>query len=176
MITWYTEHDFLRALGHLIAEERGFVDTEGDRGGRTIFGISERAHPDAWADGVPTLEEAADIYWSEYWTEAGCHRLSSPAVQDELFNTAVLMGPGAAVRKLQGALNLFRPEEDDIAVDGRFGPETREAVEGFRDPDALAGYMNVLQGCSILEIVESDPSQRRFLRGWLRRVAFTYGD
>lgn len=173
---WYTRDDFLRALGHVISEERGFVDAEGDRGGRTIFGISERSHPEAWTDGTPSLERAADIYWSDYWTEAGCDQLSSPAVQDELFNTAVLMGPGAAVRKLQQAVNLFQPDVEDIAVDGRFGPETREAVKGFRDPEALAGYMNVLQGCAILEIVERDPSQRRFLRGWLRRVAFTYGD
>lgn len=172
---WDTDHRFLRAFGKLLAEEGGFVDHEADRGGRTMYGISERSHPEAWEGGPPSLNDAARIYWSEYWQESGADRIRSWAIAHELFNTAVLQGAGAAVRILQEAVNVFRGPDGQIGEDGRFGPQTRAAVNDFRDPEALAGYMNLIQGTKLLEIILADPSQRVFARGWLRRVRIDYG-
>lgn len=171
---WDTDHRFLRAFGLLLGDEGGFADHEADRGGRTIYGISERSHPQAWEGGAPSLDDAARIYFTEYWRGSGADRIRSWAIAYELFNTAVLQGPGAAVRILQEAVNLFEP--DTLRVDGQFGPNTRAAVNSFGDPAALAGYMNVLQANDLLAIVLSDPSQRVFLRSWLRRVTFSYGE
>ena len=60
------------------------------------------------------------IYEEGYWLPPGCDLLQRrlDLVQ---FDTAVNMGVGRAVRMLQGALGC--------AVDGDFGPITREAAE-----------------------------------------------
>ena len=49
-----------RIIDNVIAAEGGSTATNdpADGGGRTQYGISERANPEAWADGKVTAEEA----------------------------------------------------------------------------------------------------------------------
>ena len=54
--------------------------------------------------------------------------------------------------------------------DGQIGPKTIAAVNECRYPEALLKAMNGLQFEHYHRIVLSDPSQMRFIRGWLTRV------
>ena len=87
------------------------------------------------------------------------------------FDQAVNRGPGAAVRILQEAVNLFRPDHEDIAVDGRFGPATAGAVNDVRYPQALAVYMvgNVTE--EIEARIREAPGQIVHLASWGHRLA-----
>jgi lysozyme family protein len=168
---WATDDVFLRAFGVLLGEEGGFVDDPDDSGGRTIFGVSERSHPHAWEGGAPTLDDAARIAYQDYWRASGADRISSWDVRLEVFTSAYLMGPGTAVRFLQQAMNALEGA-GTLRVDGRFGPKTRAAVNGYRDPVALTAALNVLQGERAFEIAQKNASQRRFLRSWIRRSIY----
>ncbi len=63
--------------------------------GRARYGITERSHPAAWADGDVTREEANAIYRRDYWDALGADDL--PAGMAHIaFDTAVNMGVGTA--------------------------------------------------------------------------------
>ena len=162
MKPWYTENHFLAALGQTLAIERGLVDNPDDPGGRTIFGISKRSHPELWDPGPPTLEEAADCYFEDYWKGSGCPSIKPLAVKLELFDSAVLHGQVRGVKLLQEALNhLGSP----VTIDGVLGPKTARVVNAYRRPKRLAAAQNATQAVYIVKL--GNPT---FFGGWLKRV------
>ena len=168
-------------IDDLIDREGGYVDHPADRGGRTCFGITEavaRAHGyDGAIRDLPRATAAA-IYRRLYWTlprfDAVAER--APAIAGELFDTGANMGPKVATAFLQRALNaLNRGARDyaDIVVDGRIGPATLTALDGFlgrrgaRGEDVLLKAIEALQGERYLRLAESRPANEAFLYGWL---------
>ena len=125
------------AINRVLEREGGFVDDPADRGGRTNFGISQRAYPDLDIANL-TRDEAARIYKRDYWDFIGADDLPEN-IREIAFDTAVNQGPGFARRA------LIRSEGDPQRY-----LDLRE--ERYR------------------EIVERDPSQERFLTGWLNRL------
>ena len=94
--------DFNSALDTVFKEEgEGFV-ADDNGAGRSQLGITERSHPQAWADGRITREEAAAIYKRDYWDPIGADDLPAGLAQ-MAFDTAVNMGAGAARRLLAQA-------------------------------------------------------------------------
>lgn len=114
---------FSRALAFISDPEieGGFVHRSraDDPGGRTYRGISERAHPEAWANGQPSDAMVDDIYRREYWEPIRGDLLPEP-VALALFDYAVNSGTPRAVRDLQGLV--------DADVDGEIGPQTMDLV------------------------------------------------
>lgn len=94
--------DFASSLETVFQEEgEGFV-ADDNGAGRSQLGITERSHPQAWADGRITREEAAAIYKRDYWDAIGADGLPAGLAQ-MAFDTAVNMGAGAARRMLAQA-------------------------------------------------------------------------
>lgn len=149
-------------LEFLEPHEGGESNDPADRGRRTVFGISSRAHPDVDLATL-TRERARDIARSDYWVPCGCEALASfaprlaVAVADYGFNS----GPVPAVCDLQACVGAV--------PDGRVGPRTLEAVRAVNRDLALALALNMRRRARLRRIAER-PSQARFLRGWLRRV------
>lgn len=85
---------FYNALRFTLPHEGGYVNDPDDVGGETKWGISKKAHPEL---DIPSLtpEQAAEIYYREYWTPAGCNNYEPP-LSTLLFDTAVLFGVGRA--------------------------------------------------------------------------------
>jgi lysozyme family protein len=187
---------FEEVLGH----EGGYSNDRVDRGGETYRGVARNSHPDwlGWGlvdshrndDDFPACldtsislqREVMNVYRREYWDRIWGDGIDSQPVAQELFDTAVNMGVFRAVCFLQQSLNALNRDGRlylDIAVDGGFGPNTRQALDVFlrRDqPAVLLVAMNVLQGAHYLAIMRADTTQERFARGWLmKRVRlFTY--
>jgi lysozyme family protein len=173
--------DVDRLVDELMDREGGFVDHPADRGGPTNWGITEavaRAHGyDGPMRRMPrTL--AAGIYRRVYWFAPGFDRIAAraPALAAELFDTGANMGPAVAASFLQRALNaLNRGATDypDLAVDGRIGPATLAALDGFlarRGRGAelvLLKAVEALQGERYLALAERRPANEAFLYGWL---------
>ena len=149
---------FDRILAFTLHHEGGFVNNPADPGGRTDHGISERYHPDAWADGKVTAEEAAVIYRAKYWNAAGCDRFADPIAM-VLFECAVNPGLVRGCQFLQAALG--------VEVDGRIGPVT---IVRARSSDALVIALRMVEARSGYWIAKSSEGQKiRFLDGWMNR-------
>lgn len=88
---------FDAAVGFVLKWEGGYVNDPADPGGETIYGISRRHHPDVWANGKPTKEEAIRIYREKYWDRVVKPNMSA-AEALAIFDAAVNMGEGRAKR------------------------------------------------------------------------------
>lgn len=180
---------FETCLAHLLKLEGGFVSHGSDRGGATNHGISLRfAAAEARLDPVVrrlldvdldgdvdyldirglSREAAAEVYRRCFWDRYHCGRLK-PRMDGALFDQAVNGGGVAAVKILQQAVNLQR-QFPDLVVDGRMGPKT-VAAANKSDPNQVVEFMRQLAAGRYRAIANADPSQRVFLRGWLRRAA-----
>lgn len=105
---------FETAITFVLGEEGGYGDDPADNGGATKYGISQRAYPDLDIKHL-TVDQAKAIYLRDYWQPCQCDLLP-PAIACAVFDTAVNMGTGAAIRFLQQALR--------VSVDGLIGPVT----------------------------------------------------
>lgn len=164
-------------IDDVIRREGGYVDHPQDRGGPTNFGItqstlSRHLGRPASAEEVRRLERtlAAEIYRRDYY--AAPHIDALPGrIQPFVFDAAVNHGPGRAIRFVQEVCTAagFGP----LAVDGRCGPSTRQvAAEADRVMgDWLLAALVEERRNFYLALVERDPEQRVFLRGWLNRLA-----
>lgn len=147
---------FDKALELVLEHEGGYVDHPDDPGGRTIYGISERSHPDAWRAGIPTREQAAAIYRRDYWDRCGCDRLP-PAVAVIVFDAAVNQGAAWAAKTLQRVLG--------VAQDGVIGPVT--AAAAARNPAATVAAFSAAR----LRHYASLRTFGTFGKGWSFRLA-----
>lgn len=168
-------------IEELIDREGGFSDHRADRGGPTMFGITESvARANGYRDAMRQLPRAtaAGIYRRLYWTRPSFDQVArhAPALAAELFDTGVNMGPKVATGFLQRALNaLNRGGRDyvDIANDGLIGPATLGALAAFLRTRGSAGEVvllkavEALQGERYLRLAETRPANEAFLYGWL---------
>lgn len=177
-------------IGALIDREGDYVDHPADRGGPTRWGITEavaRAH--GWRGAMRALphDVAAAIYRRIYWARPRIDAIAArcPRVAAEIFDTGVNMGPRVAVGFLQRALNaLNRGERDfeDIVADGKVGPATLGALDGFvrvrgkaAAETVLMRALEALQGERYLKLAERRPANEAFLYGWLANRIGTIG-
>jgi lysozyme family protein len=171
-----------RLIEELIDREGGYVNHVADKGGPTRFGITEavaRAHGYGGAMALLPRDEAASIYRRLYWLRPRFDEIAkrAPLVAAELFDTGVNMGPAVAATFLQRALTaLNRNGKDypDLVPDGRAGPRTIAALDGFLAARGKTGGQTVLlralealQGERYLRLAERRPANEAFLYGWL---------
>lgn len=162
------------ALAFTLGNEGGYVNHPADPGGATNFGIIQRnldrwngAHPELGFPGDVkdlTKEQASAIYRADYWRWDG---LSDAPAAIKLFDIGVNCGLEVAVKLLQKAINTLAVPP--IAVDGRAGPATIGAANA-QPPQALMQALCQTQKDYYLSIVDRNPTQSVFLKGWLRRA------
>lgn len=156
-------------IAEILKKEGGFVDDPLDRGGATNMGITAAtlgAHRklgrSATAEEVHALTEAEarEIYRERYVSAPGIEGLQ-PWVWPILVDDAVLSGPRAAITTLQQVLG--------VPQDGAIGPKTRQAL-AVKDPSATIRDLVKARALRYARIVQLNPSQSRFLVGWLQRA------
>ena len=167
---------FLRCLRFVLKWEGGVSNDPADRGGLTKWGVTQATY-DRFrkAKGLPlqpvvklTEVEMREIYLRFYWQPVKGDEFAYPLAL-VLFDTGVNMGVGTAIKLLQRAINDLLPQQKWVAVDGVLGEQTLKAAKTL-DPKRLA-----LQLCKRREerycaIVRANPTQQKFLRGWLNRL------
>lgn len=149
-------------IEEVIDREGGAKETHDplDKGGRTKFGIAEKFHPEAWADGDVTHDEAVAIYKDLYVHDPGIDRLPAP-LDENVFDFAVTSGAARAVRILQTLLHTTR--------DGKIGPETLRALQA-RDLRDVNNLYCAAREAFYRDIVRNNPSQQKWLKGWVNRA------
>lgn len=163
-------------ISDVLRREGGYVDHPADRGGATKYGVTQGTLSRylgkiATKTDVRNLtrDEAAEIYREGYYAGPNIDALPRE-LQPFLFDCAVNHGPKRAIRFLQAVLNAagFGP----LSVDGVAGPQTRRAAaKALKEmgPWLLAALVEERRVFYRL-IVERDPTQVVFLRGWLARA------
>jgi len=161
----------------ILRREGGFVDHPADKGGPTKFGITHKTlsqyvgHAVLRRD-VENLKEdlARDIYERNYYFAPRIDRLPE-SIQPFVFDCAVNHGPRRAIRFVQSVCNQagYQPH---LGEDGAMGPNTRRGAEWT---EAEMGDLFLRALCEERRnfyrlIVESHPSQKVFLKGWMNRV------
>ena len=124
--------NFERAFTLVVGAEGGYVNHPDDPGGRTIYGITERDHPDLWTDGPPTLDQAHARYRTGYWDTAHCDALPWPLCA-LVFDAAVNQGPETAVVILQRTAKTVQ--------DGILGKNTLTAIAKAEQKEFCALYL-----------------------------------
>lgn len=166
----FTFSDFDRAFDEIIGLEGGYVHDPDDYGGETNWGISKRSYPDVDIKNL-TLRGAKAIYLRDYWNRMRLPDVIDQDIAMELFEQGVNMGTSTAIMNLQKSLNIV---DGPVDVDGVIGPQTLDAVNQIdtaEEKDALLKCLNGLQFGHYIDIVENNPSQKKFLVGWLKRIA-----
>jgi lysozyme family protein len=145
-------------IDKIIQREGGSKATNdpSDKGGRTQYGIAEKSNPEAWRDNRVDYAEAREIYRRKYISPF--EFLSDNPAFEQAVDFGVTSGPRLAIQKIQEILG--------VEVDGIAGPETREALK--KNPD-INNKLVASRIKMIGRIVQRDPSQLKFLSGWLNR-------
>lgn len=163
---------FERALSTLLIREGGYSNDKTDRGGATNKGITQRVY-DAWrrSHNLPLRSvseisdtEVAAIYLTQYWNPAWCEKMPEHLGLIH-FDAAVNHGVHRAIKLLQLALGA-----SDDGVMGRNTMKSLETALMMTDEDAIIhAYLD--QRADFYDaIVESDPTQGKFINGWKNRL------
>ena len=166
--------EFKKALPFMLVHEGGECDVPGDLGGHTKFGITQvsldrfnQAHPDmAFPLNVHDLTvENAEVFYriAGYWKFDGVH---DQAVATKIFDLGVNWGVGAVVKTVQSILNTLGA---GLQVDGGWGPRTEASVNAV-DPGKMMNLICIAAAARYRSIVTANPTQAKFLNGWLKRA------
>lgn len=163
-------------VNQILSHEGGFVNDPDDRGGATNFGVTLKTYSE-WL-GRPAsvaevramkVETAKEIYLSRYYYTPRINGFPEE-VQPQIFDCSINHGPRRAVKFVQTVCNLagFGP----VAVDGVNGPNTMEVAKTANQE--MGVYFNNAIADERIDfyhrIVASNPSQKKFLNGWLKRA------
>ena len=165
-----------QALEWLLEEEGGWSDHPADRGGKTMYGVTQgtytawrkkRGRPEASVRSL-SKAEAREIYENEYWNAAGCDRLPWP-ISYLTFDAAVNSGPSRAVRWTQSGLG--------VSADGQVGRGTILAAQKVVDEGDGSKILSIVDQRVqfLVALVRKTPSQLVFLLGWMRRMQRVLG-
>jgi lysozyme family protein len=162
---FHENETFKKAFDLILDQEGGYIKDPSDKGGETKYGISKRSYPDLNIKNL-SIETAKKIYFVDYWLKQKCAFLDEPLAL-KLFSLSVNMGNKRAALLLQKSLNLLGAS---LKEDGIIGPKTLEAVEKKEKDVSLLDAFKKEAASFYKEIVARDPSQRKYLNGWLYRA------
>jgi lysozyme family protein len=187
--------NFEKAYAKTMSHEGGYINDKDDAGGETYKGIA-RKYNGSWngwdiidhhkgdSDFPKCLDDIVDLqnnvhafYKSNYWDVNKLDNFSDQAVAEEMFDTGVNMGIGRAAKFLQKSLNYLNRNGSlysDLTVDGKIGPASLNALNivlNDGDGKVLLTMLNVLQGQHYMNYMDKSPTQKKYARGWFKRVS-----
>lgn len=145
----------------------GYVNDPQDKGGKTAYGIAQAANPTVNIDTL-TYEQAEQIYYKKYWDLGECDLM--PYLLNIIhFDAVVNHGPTNSGKFIQRALGFTGAN-----VDGNIGPQTIKTIMSKSKSLAEVKTLCLLsldqRERFFKAIVANNPSQLKFLNGWLNRI------
>lgn len=154
-------------LGH----EGGYVNHQNDRGGATNYGVTQKTYDDFNNRRGAPKRDVKDIHvtdveaiYGTYWKDAHCAYMPEP-LDLLMFDSAINHGAGNAVKMLQRVMG--------VDADGIAGRDTMRALHeevvsvGI---EALCRMYLDERAVFYDRIIQRDPTQSVFAKGWLARV------
>jgi len=149
----------------IIKIEGGLTNDRHDHGGLTKYGISQNSYPNLDIANL-TVAQALDIYERDYWNRNKLSLIISQSIANQIFLLIVNEGAEHAIKIVQAAL-VRRGMK--IVIDGKIGIVTISTINKC-NPFSLSESIRVAECKHYLEIVDNEPSQEIFFRGWIRRA------
>jgi len=174
--------DISKIIDDIVRREGGYINNPADKGGPTKYGITQKTLSGALGREATEkdvqdidLELAREIYLQKYAISTRIYILPEHLIPTVL-DFAVNSGPKRAISALQTVLNTALADLNDsetLIVDGTIGKRTLEAAQ--------LAYVNlgkelINMYCDyrlsfVRRIVENNPSQKQFLKGWENRIS-----
>lgn len=169
---------FEPAFNETMKHEGGYANNPADRGGETYKGIARKMWPgwkgwilvDAakqktgWPHNMDAMKDlqaaVAQFYQANFWPHY-IAEIQDQDVANWFFDKAVNMGLGQATKLIQRAAG--------VVDDGRYGPKTANAIAAA-DPTELLKKCREQARAFYRSLADKNPSQERFLKGWLARA------
>lgn len=175
-LTESLEKYYARAKQHNKIVTNGTFCVAGDRGGMTVVGVTATTYgsylkslgktlPKAEIEKLlPTLDLKTwlKIMRQRYWDCWKADNIVNQSVANILVDWGWMSGSTTAIKKAQAALGLV--------ADGVVGPKTLAALNN--NPGAAFEIIKRARRKHFEAIVASNPSQSKFLKGWLNRLNF----
>ena len=155
--------NFDKSLEFVLKSEGHFVNDSRDPGGMTNLGITQRVLEEWLGHAVDektmrnlTPEQVAPIYKAKYWMACYAPQLKV-GIDYLMFDAAVNMGPGRAVKLMQECIGCV--------PDGIIGPRTFQLLDQKKPEDIVDAFSK--RKTSYYESLKTFPV---FGKGWLKRV------
>ena len=157
------QNNFDKCLDLVLKSEGGYVNNSQDPGGVTNLGVTQRVLEEWLGHPVDdkimrnlTRDQVSGLYKAKYWM--ACYAPQLPLGVDYcLFDAAVNMGPGRAVKLLLEAIQCM--------PDGTIGPRTMQLLDQKKPEDIVDAFsqrkINFYEGLKTFPV---------FGKGWLKRV------
>lgn len=161
---------------NVLKHEGGYVNDPADKGGATNLGVTQ-ATLSAYLGRKASIQEVKDltrdvvakIYKQNYYLKPKIDQLPE-LIQPIVFDIGVNSGPKKGIRMLQEVLNANGFQTG--APDGAIGPNTIKqataAVEKLGNN--LVNLMVDRRKAFYQAIIDKNPSQARFRKGWMARA------
>nr|DAW34410.1 MAG TPA: Lysozyme [Caudoviricetes sp.] len=162
-----------KLLPFILSWEGGYVNDPVDKGGATNMGVTiatwRKVGYDKDGDGYIDVDDLKllskddvlnRVLKPHYWDKWKADQIKNQSVANILVDW--VWGSGANGIKLPQKLL-------GLTVDGIVGPKTLAAVNSS-DSLVLFNTIKAERKAFLYRIVERDPSQKRFLKGWLNRL------
>ncbi len=161
------------AIEHTFKNEGGWANVPGDRGGATMYGITIGTLS-RWRKRAVSIQEVRDLTESEakiiykawYWDTLNLDAVQSKGVAMCLFDIGVVRGIGIPPKYAQRVCCSLG---QNILIDGHIGPKTIAAINAC-SREAFINEFARLAEEGFRAIVANNPSQKKFLKGWVRRA------
>ena len=175
--------DFKKAQIILEKIEGGYVHDPLDRGGETLNGIARKFFPDwnGWkvvdelkkksanlAELKSTLKNDSKLpreielfYKEHFWDKMKLDSINSDVVAQNIYLIGVNAGISRSIKTAQ--------KVSGVVVDGKIGPKTIEAINNMNENDFKKAF-DAEEIAHYNSIVQKNPSQERFFKGWLNRA------
>lgn len=157
----------------------GYANHPDDKGGETFSGICRKYFPNlsVWQklDEIaevkdkkqyrPTEEEWDEIhriYYDQFYVPLRIDYIDSPRLAIQLFDFGVNAGPVTAIKTLQRVLG--------VKEDGKIGPVT---ISTANVQQRVFHNFKAARNAYYEGIARRNPTQKKFLKGWLNRVERT---
>ena len=174
--------DFKKSLVKTLAYEGGYCNVAGDHGGETYEGISRNNFPkwSGWKiidryktsplssqqmtkvlSGSLELDDLVEAFYrANFWNPIMGDAIMNQLVADNIFDFAVNSGVSRSVKYAQRIVGTVE--------DGIMGAKTIKAIN-----QNIEGFVTKYKAERLAffnRIVQNDPTQSKFLNGWISRV------
>ena len=158
---------FEKIIEKILKNEGGFIDNKNDKGGVTNYGISlkflKAINEKATYEDIKKLskEQAVLLYKQHFYLKNNLNKINDLKICYYLLDMCINHGSKKAIIILQSCL-------ESVKIDGVCGKETiNKTNEVFSTP--LLNKLIEKRVEFYNNIVKSNPTQKVFLKGWLRR-------